>query len=139
MKKSRHLILLILLLSFTSCSSLSSMNPLSLLTGNKWKLAGMMGKALDVGKFADALPMLSFMDGGKLSGFTGCNNFSGNFNLDGKSLSLDPGAMTKKACQGSGENEFLNALSMVSDFKVSKDNLTLMDGAKELLRFVPEN
>ena len=108
------------------------MNPLSLLTGN-------MGNALDVGKFADALPMLIFMDGGKLSGFTGCNNFSGNFNLDGKNLSLDPGAMTKKACQGTGENEFLNALSKVSDFKVSKDNLTLMDGAKELLRFVPEN
>ncbi|WP_040417315.1 META domain-containing protein [Cyclobacterium qasimii] len=138
MKQTKLIFIFFLLFCFTSCSSLNSMNPLSLLTGNKWQLAGMMGKAIDAGKFADALPLLSFMDGGKLSGFTGCNNFSGDFNLEGKNISLNPGALTKKACPGSGENEFLAVLSKVKDFKVVKDKLTLMDGATELLSFIPE-
>ncbi|EKB51093.1 META domain-containing protein [Cecembia lonarensis] len=47
--------------------------------------------------------------------------------------------MTKKACEGSGENDFLGALSQVSNFKVAKNKLTLLDGAKELLNFVPKN
>ena len=139
MRQFKILFTFILLFSFTACSSLNNINPLSLLMGNKWKLAGMMGKSLDVGKFADAVPLLSFMDGGKLSGFTGCNNFSGDFNLEGKSLSLNPGAMTKKACPGTGESDFLKALSMVKNFKVVKDKLVLMDGASELLSFIPEN
>ncbi|AKP51006.1 hypothetical protein CA2015_1569 [Cyclobacterium amurskyense] len=139
MRQFKILFTFILLFSFTACSSLNNINPLSLLMGNKWKLAGMMGKSLDVGKFADAVPLLSFMDGGKLSGFTGCNNFSGDFTLEGKSLSLNPGAMTKKACPGTGESDFLKALSMVKNFKVVKDKLVLMDGASELLSFIPEN
>ena len=122
MRQFKILFTFILLFSFTACSSLNNINPLSLLMGNKWKLAGMMGKSLDVGKFADAVPLLSFMDGGKLSG-----------------LSLNPGAMTKKACPGTGESDFLKALSMVKNFKVVKDKLVLMDGASELLSFIPEN
>ena len=86
MKQTKLIFIFFLLFCFTSCSSLNNMNPLSLLTGNKWQLAGMMGKAIDAGKFADALPMLSFMDGGKLSGFTGWNNFSGDFSLEGKNI-----------------------------------------------------
>tara|TARA_R110002096_G_scaffold28177_23_gene85560 strand:+ start:432 stop:857 length:426 start_codon:yes stop_codon:yes gene_type:complete len=139
MRQFKILFTFILLFCFTACSSLNNINPLSLLMGNKWKLAGMMGKSLDVGKFADAAPLLSFMDGGKLSGFTGCNNFSGDFTLEGKILSLNPGAMTKKACPGTGESDFLKALSMVKNFKVVKDKLVLMDGASELLSFIPEN
>ena len=95
MRQFKILFTFILLFCFTACSSLNNINPLSLLMGNKWKLAGMMGKSLDVGKFADAAPLLSFMDGGKLSGFTGCNNFSGDFTLEGKSLSLNPEGMSR--------------------------------------------
>jgi heat shock protein HslJ len=99
----------------------------------------MLGKALDPEKFASGLPFLNFQEGGKLAGFSGCNNFNGNFNLEGTSLKLDPGAMTRKACPGDGEKDFTSALSQVANFKVNKNKLTLLDGAaKELMSFIPQ-
>ena len=138
MKKLSNLLLLIVLLSFSSCSSISNLNPLSLLTGNNWVLSSLLGGGLDASKFTSGLPFLNFMDGGKLAGFTGCNNFSGSFQIDGTSLNLDPGAMTKKACKGGGEDQFISLLIQAKNFKVAKDKLTLLDGAKELMSFIPQ-
>ncbi|WP_215223263.1 META domain-containing protein [Echinicola shivajiensis] len=128
--------LIVLFLGFSSCSSVSSLNPMDLLTGNNWVLSSLMGGGLD--KFAGALPSLNFSDNGGLTGFTGCNNFNGNFELSGTGINLDPGAMTKKACPGDGENQFLGALKNVSNFKVAKDKLTLLDGAQELMTLIPQ-
>ena len=139
MKKLSSVLILVLILSFSSCSSVGNLNPMSLLTGNNWMLNTLMGKALDPGKFLSGIPSLNFLEGGKLSGFTGCNDFNGAFDLDGKGINLDPGAMTKKSCEGGGENDFLSALKQVSNFKVDKDKLTLMDGAKELMSFLPQS
>lgn len=139
MKKLSNVLFLLVFLSFSSCDSISKMNPLSMLTGNNWVLSSILGGGLDASKFTAGLPFLNFMDGGKLSGFAGCNNFSGNFKLDGTSLNLDPGAMTKKACgDGNGENQFVSLLSQAKNMKVAKDKLTLFDGAKELMSFVPQ-
>lgn len=138
MKKLTSILILTLILSFSSCSSVGNLNPMSLLTGNNWMLNTLMGKALDPGKFLSGIPSLNFLDGGKLAGFTGCNNFNGAFNLDGAGIKLDPGSMTKKACEGGGENDFLSALGQVSNFKVDKNKLTLLDGAKELMSFLPQ-
>ncbi|GMQ27310.1 META domain-containing protein [Algoriphagus sp. oki45] len=138
MKSIRIFILAILILSFGGCSSSSSLNPLSLLTGNSWALNTLLGQGLDLSKFSQGIPSLSFLEGGRLAGFAGCNNFSGGFSLEGTGLQLDPGAMTKKTCPGTGEDEFMAALSQVKNFKVGKDQLTLLDGAKELMSFVPK-
>jgi len=139
MKKLSGFLILTLFLCFSSCSSVGKMNPLSLLLGNNWLLNSMIGKALDPAKFASGLPFLNFQEGGKLAGFAGCNNFNGNFNLEGTALKLDPGAMTRKACPGEGEKDFTSALSQVANFKVKKDKLTFLDGgAKELMSFIPQ-
>ncbi len=138
MKKLSNLLLLFVFLSFSSCSTVSNLNPLSLLTGNNWVLSSLLGGGLDASKFTSGLPFLNFMDGGKLAGFSGCNNFSGSFQLEGTSLNLDPVAMTKKACDGDGENQFLSLLGQAKNFKVAKDKLTLLDGAKELMSFIPQ-
>ncbi|SIT08444.1 META domain-containing protein [Belliella pelovolcani] len=138
MKKFNSILLVFVFLSFSSCSSISNLNPLSLLTGNNWVLSSILGGGLDASKFTSGLPFLNFMDGGKLAGFAGCNNFSGNFEIDGTSLNLDPGAMTKKACEGGGEDQFISLLSQAKNFKVAKDKLTLLDGAKELMSFIPQ-
>lgn len=126
-----------LFLGLSSCSSVSSLNPMQLLTGNNWVLSSLMGGGLDMFS-GGGLPSLGFGDDGKLTGSTGCNSFSGNFEMNGTNLNLDPGAMTKKACPGEGENEFLDALKQVSNFKVSKDKLTLLDGASELMTLMPQ-
>lgn len=88
--------------------------------------------------FSGGLPSLGFTDDGKLTGSTGCNSFSGGYELNGTNINLNPGAMTKKACPGNGENQFLDALKNVSNFKVGKDKLTLLDGASELMTLIPQ-
>lgn len=134
--KSTFILLTFVLLS--SCTPLKSLNPLSLLTGNTWELASLLGKNLDLSQFAAGIPSLNFLDEGKLSGFSGCNNFNGSFALEGTDISLDPGAMTRKACPGSGEQDFISALGKVSNLKVDKDKLTLLDGASELMTLIPK-
>ncbi|PZX56721.1 META domain-containing protein [Algoriphagus chordae] len=125
-------------LLFASCGSTKAINPMSLLTGNSWLLSSLKSNGLDMNQFVGGIPSLSFLDGGKLAGFSGCNNFSGNFSLEGTAIKLDPGAMTKKMCPGSGEQDFISALSEVGDLKIEKDKLTLLDGATELMSFVPK-
>lgn len=139
MKACKALSFGLIFLLFASCEGTKSMNPLSLLTGNSWALSSLMGKGLDMNKFVGGIPSLSFLDNGKLAGFSGCNNFSGNFSLEGSGIKLDPGAMTKKMCPGSGEQEFISALAKVGDLKIGKDKLTLLDGSTELMSFVPKN
>lgn len=138
MKQFRIVSLGLLIIFFSGCSSTSSLNPLSLLTGNSWVLSSLMGSGLEMSKFSEGLPSLDFLEGGKLAGFAGCNNFSGGFSLEGTGIKLDPGAMTRKACPGGGEEEFISALSKVKNFKVGKEKLTLLDGATELMSFVPK-
>ncbi len=139
MKKARLFSIALVFILFSGCSSVKSLNPLSLLTGNSWALSSLLGQGLDLSQFSGGVPFLNFMDDGKLTGFSGCNNFNGSFKLEGTDINLDPGAMTRKACPGTGEQDFISALSQVKNLKVGKDKLTLLDGAKELMSFVPKN
>lgn len=138
MKHVKILSLGLLILFFNSCGSTGKLNTLGILTGNTWELSTLMGEDLDLNKFRDGLPSLSFLEGGKLAGFAGCNNFSGGFSLEGNSIQLNPGAMTRKACQGSGEDEFIKAMSKVKKIKAGKDKLTLLDGTTEIMTLIPK-
>lgn len=131
--------LVLLILFFGNCSSTGKLNTLDFLTSNAWELSSLMGEELDLSRFSDGLPSLSFLEGGKLAGFAGCNNFSGGFSLEGTSIKLDPGAITRKACQGSGEDEFIAALSNVKNIKAGKDKLTLLDGTTEIMTLIPKS
>ena len=137
MKALKTLSFGLILLLFVSCGSTKAINPLNLLTGNTWALSSLLGESLDLNQFSGGLPSLSFLDDGKLAGFSGCNNFSGNFMLESDGLLLDPGAITKKMCSESGEQEFISAMKKVKDLKISKDKLTLLDGSTELMSFIP--
>lgn len=139
MRHMKILSLGLLILFFSSCGSTGKLNTLSILTGNTWELSSLMGEDLDLNKFPDGLPSLSFLEGGKLAGFAGCNNFSGGFSLEGTSIKLDPGAMTRKACQGSGEDDFISALGKVKNIKAGKDKLTLLDGSTEIMTLIPKS
>lgn len=138
MKHLRILSLSLILLMAASCGATKSLNPLSLLSGNGWVLDTLMGSGINLADFAGGLPSLDFLEGGKLSGFSGCNNFNGSFALEGNDLKLDPGAMTRKACPGNGEQGFMSAINKVNNLKIGKDKLTLMDGASELMTLIPK-
>ncbi|RAI89982.1 META domain-containing protein [Algoriphagus yeomjeoni] len=128
----------LIFLLFMSCAGTKAINPLNSLKSNSWALSSLMGSGLDMSQFAGGVPSLSFLDDGNLAGFTGCNNFSGNFMLEGTGLLLDPGAITKKMCPGNGEKVFISALTKVKELNISKDKLILLDGATELMSFVPK-
>lgn len=128
----------LLVLVLGGCSSSASLKPFSLLTEKNWTLTTLMGSGIDLNKFSSGVPKLDFLEGGRLSGFAGCNNFSGEFSLEGTGIKLDPGAMTRKACPGGGEDEFISALNRVKNFTVTKEKLTLLDGATELMSFIPK-
>lgn len=138
MKNTRMLSLSLILLFAASCGSTKNLNPLKMLTGNSWMLETLMGSGINLSDFSGDLPSLNFLDAGRLSGFSGCNSFNGNFSLEGASLKLDPGAMTQKACPGNGEQNFMSVLGKVNDLKIGKDKLTLMDGANELMTLIPK-
>jgi heat shock protein HslJ len=127
-----------LFLFFSGCSSSAGLNSLSLLSGKNWVLYSIAGNQIDKSKFGIELPSLDFLEDGRLAGFSGCNNFSGQFTLTGTEISLNPGAMTKKVCSGNGEHEFISSLEKVKIFTVGKGKLILLDDATELMSFVPK-
>lgn len=128
----------LLILVIQGCSSTSSVTPISLLTGKTWELSSLKGQSPDPSMFPAGLPSLDFLEAGRLAGFTGCNNFSGGFSLEATDLKLDPGAMTRKACPGTGESEFISSLDQVKNIKVVKDKLILLDGETEVMSLIPK-
>jgi heat shock protein HslJ len=74
-----------------------------------------------------------FMEDGEANGSTGCNSFSGTYEIDGASLSFDENfAVTQAFCEGEpGEVEqaYLAALPTVASWSIEGTELTLLDGA----------
>lgn len=65
---------------------------------------------------------------GRVSGFTGCNQFTGPLEVGEKTLRFSPRmAMTKKLCQNSVEMQFTAALSEVSSYYREDARLVLLD------------
>jgi heat shock protein HslJ len=128
----------LLLLILAGCST-SKTNPALSLVGKSWALSSVAGAAADPAIYTQGMPNLHFLEDGRIAGFTGCNSFSGSFAINGlDAIELNPGAMTRKACPGSGEKDFVSALEKVKNFKLEKGALTLMDGSTELMSFVPK-
>ena len=108
------------------------------LTQNSWVVSSLLGKQPDPAAYVKGMPSINFGSDGKLTGSTGCNNFTGNFKLEGMGVKLDPGAMTKMACPGNGEADFLSALQQVTDLKMNGSTLSLLNGASEVMSLVPK-
>lgn len=78
------------------------------------------------------LPTMSFDSEKKtVSGSTGCNSYSGGYNLDVYGLTFDENMiMTKKACPGaSTETAFMDAIQKAATFEIDGDELKIMDTA----------
>jgi heat shock protein HslJ len=128
----------LLILGITSCKSLKDMSlPLDTLTSGSWELSELFGSAVQAADYMKGLPNMAFSEDGKFTGSTGCNQFTGDYSLEGAALKVNPGAMSKMACPGDGEALFLNAISKVAGAKIDGDKLTLLDeGKKSLMKLV---
>lgn len=104
-------------------------------TNISWSLVQINGVPVVTSTDNPVLPTLKFEDKKSISGFTGCNTFSGIYQLDQSKISIVPGAMTKKFCGGYYENDFINALKYASEIKVIGNRLVLYEKGKETLQF----
>jgi heat shock protein HslJ len=80
------------------------------------------------------------LDGTKkqVSGFAGCNNFFGSYELDGSSLKFGPLGATRMFCEGlSGEVEirFMQALEQTRAWELRDSTLFLQKDSEVLARF----
>jgi len=83
-------------------------------------------------------PVTMRFDSGRLSGFAGCNNFSGSYTLDGDQLKVGPVASTQMACPEPGssiETAFHKALSGTLRYTVDGDHLSATTASGDTLRF----
>lgn len=88
----------------------------------KWQLTELLQKSVD----ADNKVFLQFDQAGRVSGYTGCNNLTGGYQLQGPRLSFTPLATTRKAClQETIEPQLLDVLSKVDNISISGDELSL--------------
>lgn len=73
---------------------------------------------------------IEFTPDGQVSGSSGCNTFSGTYQLDGTNLTVGPLASTRMACDEplmTQETQFLTALQTPSTVETSGANVTLRD------------
>ncbi len=91
----------------------------------RWVLVELEGKKVDTALLRGAF--LAFEPGtvGKVTGNTGCNNMSGNFELSGNdSITFARMIMTRKACLGANiESAFTHALGRTATWKIKGNEL----------------
>jgi heat shock protein HslJ len=105
------------------------------LNGTSWTLV----KIGDREQVAESPPTLAFDEALSVSGFAGCNNYTGTATIEGSSISLGPLATTQMACPGAAgiaETAFMAAMNEVESFAIdSQGRLVLEDGV--VLVFAP--
>ena len=89
-----------------------------------WWLVPVLASDTAAGK----LPQLRFeLSGNKFSGFTGCNQMNGTFRVVSDQLQFDKDIrLTKIACEGYNEKEFLLNLLRVDHYRIKDGELWLM-------------
>ena len=102
-----------------------------------WTLTYLEGA--DIAKlFLDKKPIIA-IDPKRIliSGFNGCNSFSGKIKIEGNKITfLSPMLQTLKACDGDGEQKFMDALNTVKSFALSdNEKLDLIAGDRGVMQF----
>mgnify|MGYP001822653624 CR=1 FL=1 len=72
----------------------------------------------------------------RVSGYSGCNNFFGNYSVEGSTLKFSKFGMTKKLCKRfmDVEENMLKALEETSSFRFEDNVLNLLNSKETLLK-----
>jgi heat shock protein HslJ len=95
--------------------------------GNTWQLAALGGQSLGLAGMAGR-PVTARFEGGRVSGFSGCNQYTGAYTLDPDSLVIGSLATTMMACpepQMALEKAVKSALAGTFRHAIAGDRLTL--------------
>lgn len=103
-----------------------------------WVLDSLNNEKADAVKFPEGLPRLEFhLDGGKVYGFSGCNELTGTYFIIQDKIKFNPLASTMKFCMNTpGEMIFLDVLNKnYFDYRIDNLRLTLQHRDKIKLVF----
>jgi heat shock protein HslJ len=120
------------------------------LAGTDWRLVSLGPAGGETNLVAGTTVTLKFSEDGRASGSTGCNSYSGTYQVRGDAISFGRMISTKRACLDQNANQqeqrFLSALELASRFRLSANRLTILsDRGRTVLNFVndqssqPEN
>ncbi|MCZ7566636.1 MAG: META domain-containing protein [Burkholderiales bacterium] len=108
--------------------------------GTSWRLAGLAGPDADAFSGSSPAAFVRFQEG-RVSGFSGCNNFTGSYTVAGDRLTLGRLAGTMMACPDPAmalERAFHAALAGTVRYSVRGEELTLTGDSGAMLKFTPE-
>ncbi len=113
-------------LMLAGCTSINSME----LVGSEWRPTQIGSSTVS----SRSKLLLRFDDGGKLSGYGGCNRFFGQYTISGNKIRIGPVGSTRMACPKpvmDMETALFAALETAKMFLRSKTNLVLLDADRE--------
>ena len=102
------------------------------LSGTTWTVTTVGGDFVD----ANSPPTIDFAADGKVSGTTGCNQYSGTYEVNGNEIAVGLLAMTMMLCEGSiGEQETLfgPALQGATTWAIDETGMLLLSGAGDIV------
>jgi heat shock protein HslJ len=107
------------------------------LEGPTWVVQEMSVDGTMTAPISEAPPFAVFEDGA-VAGSSGCNSYSGTYQIEGDSMTIGPLASTLMACTAEllgQETFYFELLAQTDSYEVSGDQLTLMSGDTVLIRF----
>lgn len=110
------------------------------LEGVSWRLTSLSGKDPKV-LAALSRPATARFEAGRVSGFSGCNNFMGSYTVDADRVTLGQLAGTMMACPEpamSFESALRAAFSGTVRYAITGDRLSLTAASGDVLAFEPE-
>lgn len=114
---------------FSMCSNKSGI-PIE----SNWELEYIYTDGKEMTPPAEHNASLAFLKDSKISGETGCNRFFGDFAVNGASLKFENMGSTRMMCpQMEFENAYLQTISNVASYIISKNQLILKDNAGNIV------
>ncbi len=114
-----------------------TMKPDVTLTNTYWKLVELNAAAVEPGEGKELHMILRGDE--QVSGYAGCNQFTGSVTVTGDGLSFGPIASTRRMCQNVMEQEsaFLQALENAQRYSITGEDLAIENANGEVtMRFV---
>ncbi|MBW8771810.1 MAG: META domain-containing protein [Gemmatimonadetes bacterium] len=104
-----------------------------------WNVVAIGSEMAPVGAGGHYLTMYFGPATGRVSGFSGCNQYNGPYTLVGDSIAIGPLVSTKMACVESMdiESRFLSALPALTHWQVTESTLTLTGPDGMALKLTP--
>jgi heat shock protein HslJ len=113
-------------------------------TGTEWRLSSFGPADGEASLVAGTTVTLKFGEDGRASGSTGCNSYSGTYQVRGDNISFGRLISTRRACLDQKANQqeqrFLSALEAANRFRLSSNRLTIFsDRGRNALNFVNDS